>query len=373
MENKSIIKSIFIALLVALLATNMFLFVKVQQISTSGSNNQGENNTVTQQVVSDVKTSAVDAVSQVIDSVVGIQVYNNSSTIGTSQLSGSGSGVIYEVNGNEAYIITNHHVINGANAIEVVFSNGESAEATLVGSDQYNDIALLHLTSDVTMSAIKIGDSSLLDAGETVLAIGCPLGIEYAGTVTQGVVSTANRIISIDVNSDGVDDWEMPVIQTDAAINPGNSGGALVNLAGELVGITSMKLSDTSVEGMGFALPVNEVVRDIEQIKENGKISRPVLGVSGISISDLSAYQLRMYRINTTATSGIYVASVVDGSAAQKAGIQADDVIVGFGDQEITTYKSFITALYEKEPGDEIQIKVNRDGNEITLNAVLGG
>lgn len=364
MSNKNLFRIIVGAVIIALVGSNVYLYTKINTLGSNNPTNEEGTKTVNN-VVSDVKTTAVDAVSSVIDSVVGIQVYNN------NQLAGSGSGVIYEVNGNEAYVITNHHVINGATQIEVVFSNGENAEATLVGSDQYNDIALLKLTSDVEMKAIKIGDSSLLDAGETVLAIGCPLGIQYAGTVTQGVISTNSRMVSVDTNSDGVEDWDIPVIQTDAAINPGNSGGALVNLAGELIGITSMKLSDTSVEGMGFALPINDVVRDVEQIKEHGKVIRPVLGISGLSISNLSSYELRMYRINTTATDGVYIANVVSSSAAQKAGIEVGDVIIKLNGEQITTYKSFVKELYTKQPGDVIEVVVNRGGKEVALSVTL--
>ena len=367
MTNKNIFKYLLAIIVIALIASNIYLFTTIKGLQNNKNNNTTPNtNTTIQNVVSDIKTNAVDAVEAVKDSVVGIQVYSN------SQLAGSGSGVIYEVNGKEAYIITNHHVISGANQIEVVFSNGESAEATLVGSDQYSDIALLKLTSDVEMKAIKVGDSSLLDPGETVLAVGSPLGIQYSGTVTQGVISTNSRSVSVDLNGDGVEDWEMSVIQTDAAINPGNSGGALVNLAGELVGITSMKLSDTSVEGMGFALPINQVIQDIEQIKATGKIARPVLGISGLSISDLPSYELRMYKINTTATDGVYVASVSDGSAASKGGIQTGDVITSFDGQEVTTYKSFVKALYAKQPGDTVEVIVNRGGKSVTLSVTLG-
>ncbi len=367
MTQKKYLKYVILLLIVALLGSNIYLFKQVNSLTknTTKTTSASGSSTV-QTVVSDVKTTAADAVSAVSDSIVGVQVYEN------SQLSGSGSGVIYEVNGKEAYIITNNHVISGASQIEVVFSNGESAEAELVGSDQYGDIALLKLTTDQDLKAIKIGDSSLLDPGETVLAIGCPLGIEYAGTVTQGVVSTNSRTVSVDLNNDGADDWDMSVIQTDAAINPGNSGGALVNLAGELVGITSMKLSDTSVEGMGFALPINDVIKEIEQIKANGKVSRPVLGVSGVSISDLSSYELRMYRINTSASDGIYVAKVANGSPASQAGIETGDVITKFDGQVVTTYKSFLTLLYSKNPGDKVDITVNRNGSETTLTVTLG-
>ncbi len=365
MKNKNIYKYLLVAVIIALIGSNIYLFTALNEMKKNKTSTTQSNNTTVQNIVSDIKTTAVDAVNEVKDSVVGIQVYAN------GQVAGSGSGVIYEVNGNEAYVITNHHVINGASQIEVVFSNGESAEASLVGSDQYSDIALLKLTSDIEMKPIKIGDSSLLDPGETVLAVGSPLGIQYSGTVTQGVVSTNSRSVSVDLNGDNIEDWEMSVIQTDAAINPGNSGGALVNIAGELVGITSMKLSDTSVEGMGFALPINQVIHDIEQIKETGKIARPVLGISGVSISDLTTYELRMYKINTTATDGVYVAKVIDGSAASKGGIEPGDVITSFDGQTITSYKSFVKALYAKEVGDTVEIQVNRGGKIVTLSVTL--
>lgn len=305
-----------------------------------------------------MKSSTTDVIEKVNSSVVGVLVYAN----GTA--SGSGSGVVYRVDGKTAYIITNAHVVSGATDVQVVFSNKESVNATIVGSDTYSDIAVLKLTADFDMTAIKCGDSSLLDQGETVLAIGSPLGIEYAGTVTQGIVSGIDRTVSVDLNDDGQEDWDMNVIQTDAAINPGNSGGALVNMAGELVGITSMKLSNTSVEGMGFALPINDVITSVEQIIENGKVTRPQIGISGVSLSGYSSYQLRYYRINTDLTDGIYVSRVTSGGAASKAGIQEGDIIVKFDGKEVTTYKSFLTELYSKEPGDKVSVVVNRNGTE---------
>ena len=313
-----------------------------------------------------MKSSTTDVIEKVNSSVVGVLVYAN----GTA--SGSGSGVVYRVDGKTAYIITNAHVVSGATDVQVVFSNKESVNATIVGSDTYSDIAVLKLTADFDMTAIKCGDSSLLDQGETVLAIGSPLGIEYAGTVTQGIVSGIDRTVSVDLNDDGQEDWDMNVIQTDAAINPGNSGGALVNMAGELVGITSMKLSNTSVEGMGFALPINDVITSVEQIIENGKVTRPQIGISGVSLSGYSSYQLRYYRINTDLTDGIYVSRVTSGGAASKAGIQEGDIIVKFDGKEVTTYKSFLTELYSKEPGDKVSVVVNRNGTEKTIEVTLG-
>lgn len=363
-NTNALFKIVITLLVVASLGMNVFLFTKVNNSSSGGGSSNS--NAKVEQVNYDVKSSTTDVINKVNSSVVGVVVYAN----GTA--SGSGSGVVYRVDGKTAYIITNAHVVSGASDVEVVFSNKESVNATIVGSDTYSDIAVLKLTADFDMTAIKCGDSSLLDQGETVLAIGSPLGIEYAGTVTQGIVSGTERTVSVDLNEDGQEDWDMNVIQTDAAINPGNSGGALVNMAGELVGITSMKLSDTSVEGMGFALPINDVITSVEQIIENGKVSRPQIGISGVSLSGYTSYQLRYYRINTDLTEGIYVAKVSSGGAASNAGIQEGDIIVKFDGEKVTTYKSFLTLLYSKEPGDKVSVVINRNGTEKTVEVSLG-
>ena len=361
MNKAKLFQMIIIVLVIVSLGANIFMFVKMNNSGNVLASNSGQ----VQKLNYDVNSSTSDVINDVIDSVVGVLVYSN----GTA--SGSGS-VVYRVNGNEAYIITNAHVVEGANNVQVVFSNQESVTAEVLGSDSYSDIAVLKLIADFELKAIDTGDSSLLDRGETVLAIGSPLGIEYAGTVTQGIVSGTDRTVSVDLNDDGQDDWDMSVIQTDAAINPGNSGGALVNMAGELVGITSMKLSDTSVEGMGFALPINDVVKNVEQIIKDGKVTRPQLGISGISLSGYSSFQLRYYRINTDLTDGIYVANVSAGGPASQAGIQVGDVIVEFDGKKVTTYKSFLTELYSKEPGDKVELVINRNGQERKVSVVLG-
>lgn len=366
MKNKNkLFEMVVVVLLAVSLACNGFLMYKVlgkDNVSTTTSTTK----TNIQEVQYDVKSDLTEVIAQAKESTVGVAVYKG------NQISGSGSGVVYKVDGKTVYVITNHHVIDDAQSIQVIFSNGENVDANLVGSDQYGDIAVLKMTVDFDVTAYKIGDSDLLEAGETVIAVGSPLGIEYAGTVTQGIVSAPSRIVSVDLNNDGSEDWDMNVIQTDAAINPGNSGGALVNAVGELVGITSMKYSSEEVEGMGFALPINDVITSVEQIIENGKVTRPQIGISGVSLSGYSSYQLRYYRINTDLTDGIYVSRVTSGGAASKAGIQEGDIIVKFDGKEVTTYKSFLTELYSKEPGDKVSVVVNRNGTEKTIEVTLG-
>ena len=364
MNKNHLFKGLVLILLVVSLSCNGFLMYKVLGNSTSsnGSSTPASVKTVNY----DVKTDLTEVIKTAKDSTVGVAVYQN------NKMSGSGSGVIYKKDGKTVYVITNHHVIDSAQSIEVIYSNGESVKAELVGSDQYGDIAVLKMTVNFDVSVFKTGDSDLLDAGEPVLAVGSPLGIEYAGTVTQGIVSASKRTVSVDLNNDGKEDWNMNVIQTDAAINPGNSGGALVNAAGELVGITSMKFSSEEVEGMGFALPINDAVKLVEEIISTGKVNRPTLGISGLSLDGYSSYELYMYRIQTNLNKGIYVANVQSGSPASSAGIQTGDVITKFDGEEIESYKDFLTKLYSKKPGDTVELTINRKGTSSSVKVKLG-
>lgn len=378
---KPILKIVVIVAVIASFMTNGYVLYKV--MNDSDDTVSSTRNATVKEVDYDVKTDTTSVVEKVSDSIVGVVVYqnNNASSIfgsrteneenSESQSSGSGSGVVYEQTGKYTYIITNHHVIDGADKVQVVFANNEYVDAEVVGSDEYSDVAILRCQPSFDVSVIDIGDSSLLDKGETVLAIGSPLGIEYSGTVTQGIVSGTERTVAVDLNDDGVDDWDMNVIQTDAAINPGNSGGALVNMEGELVGITNMKFSDETVEGMGFAIPINDVVSVAKQLRTNGKVSHPVFGISGVSLENYSSYQLQRYGVNVSVDTGIYVSKVTSNGPAQKAGIEAGDVIVKFEDKEITTYKSFLTALYAHQSGDKVSVTVNRDGKEKTFEVTL--
>lgn len=364
MNKNHLFKGLVLILLVVSLSCNGFLMYKVLGNSTSSN---GSSTPATVKTVNyDVKTDLTEVIKTAKDSTVGVAVYQN------NKMSGSGSGVIYKKDGKTVYVITNHHVIESAQSIEVIYSNGESVKAELVGSDQYGDIAVLKMTVNFDVSVFKTGDSDLLDAGEPVLAVGSPLGIEYAGTVTQGIVSASKRTVSVDLNNDGKEDWNMNVIQTDAAINPGNSGGALVNAAGELVGITSMKFSSEEVEGMGFALPINDAVKLVEEIISTGKVNRPTLGISGLSLDGYSSYELYMYRIQTNLNKGIYVANVQSGSPASSAGIQTGDVITKFDGEEIESYKDFLTKLYSKKPGDTVELTINRKGTSSSVKVKLG-
>lgn len=351
---------IIIILLVASLATNTYLFTEIESLKENGFSNQSGNS---QEVNYDVKTDTVSVVEEVSPSVVTIEVYVS------GMPAGSGSGVVYEKNGQKAYVVTNHHVVEGSDTITCLFNGGESVNAKLLGSDSYTDLAVLEIEPDFEVDPIDIGDSDLLDIGEAVLAMGSPLGSNYSGSTTKGIISGTNRVVSVDLNNDGTDDWDMTVLQTDAAINPGNSGGALVNMAGELIGITSMKITDT--DGMGFAIPITQALQDMEDLKVKGKIERPVLGVQVVAMSEISLRQRYYNNIQSESLDGVYIYSVQKGSAAYDAGLEKGDIIIGIDDLEITTYKSFLSALYSKNVGDTIKVVVER-GNKIeTINVTL--
>jgi serine protease Do len=252
-----------------------------------------------------------------------------------------------------------------------VFANGEELEATLIGSDVFTDLALLEVKVDFEVNAFKLGDSSLVKVGENALAIGSPLGLSFQGSVTMGIISGKDRVVPVDLDNNGTDDWDSIVLQTDAAINPGNSGGPLINLAGELIGITSMKIADSSVEGMGFAIPINEIIPIIQQLKDNGEVIRPVVGISAVSLDELAVYQKSYYGIRLDLNAGLYVMSVIKGSPAELSGIKEGDVITAFDNTNITSFKEFRKLLYTKNVGDVVTISYERAGKSTTVNVVL--
>ncbi len=324
----------------------------------------GEVKTI-REVVTEFNTDVTRTVAATVTKVVGVSNFRQ------AQLAATGSGAIYQFKDGNVYIITNNHVVDGATKVTVTFANGEEVDAVIVGSDRFTDLALLKVTVDFTVEPFNLGDSSLVKAGEPVLAIGSPLGFEFSGSVTMGIISGTNRIVPIDLDNDGTDDWDSIVLQTDAAINPGNSGGPLINMAGELIGITSMKIADSNVEGMGFAIPVNEIVPIIDQLMANGKVIRPLLGISAVSIKDMISAQKSFYGIQLDLDKGIMITSVQTASPAGKAGLKAKDIITTFDGVIVNNFKQFRQLLYGKAVGDEVEITYARGINTYTTTAKL--
>ena len=333
----------------------------------------------------DVSSDITDAVQEVDDAVVSVinmqQIgqdpfgwYEGSQTTDEESLQqvGTGSGAVYKVDGDTAYIFTNNHVVDGSDAIEVLFKDGSRVEATVIGADIWTDLAVLAIDSEVVSKTAKFGDSENLTVGEPAIAIGSPLGTKFASSVTSGIISATGRTVPVDTNMDGENDWEMMAIQTDAAINPGNSGGPLVNIAGQVVGINSMKISSSTVEGMGFAIPSNDALDIINQLERNGEIIRPVIGVAMVDLAMVSPQQQQAI-LNLTAdvTEGIVIAEVQPESSAEEAGLEANDVIVSFNGKEVANGIELRQEIYDTKVDDEVEIEFYRGGERQTATITM--
>lgn len=331
----------------------------------------------TEQVTTSVTTDATKAVDKVSQAVVGITNIQKVSDFWSQQTgeqeAGSGSGVIYKVEKGKAFIVTNYHVIENAERLEVTLAEGVKREAELLGGDMWTDLAVIAVDADGIDTVATFGDSDALKQGEPVLAIGNPLGLDFYGSVTQGVVSGVDRTMPIDFNKDGVADWEQEVLQTDAAINPGNSGGALVNIEGDVIGINSMKIAVAKVEGLGFAIPINAAIPIIEELEQRGEVQRPVLGVALTDLTNVPAfYQQQTLQIPKEITTGVVITNIEPGSAAATAGAEQYDVIVEMDGEKIESASDLRKHLYNKKKiGDDLTIKVYRQGKLVELQAKL--
>lgn len=290
---------------------------------------------------------------------------------GKLEIYSEGSGVVYMKSNGKGYIVTNNHVISGSDAVQVQLANGKTVNAKVVGKDSTTDLAVLSIDAKYVTQTAEFGDSKSLQAGQTVIAVGSPLGSEYASTVTQGIISAPSRTISTSSGN------QQTVIQTDAAINPGNSGGALVNSAGQVIGINSMKLAQssdgTSVEGMGFAIPSNEVVTIVNELVKKGKITRPQLGVRVVALNGIpEAYRSRL-KIKSNLKNGIYVASVNKSGSAARAGMKSGDVITAVDGKKVEDVASLHSILYSHKVGDTVNVTVNRNGRNVSLKVRLEG
>ena len=275
---------------------------------------------------------------------------------GQQVLSGAGSGVILTTDG---YIVTNYHVVEGAQQITVTLHDDSTYTATVVGSDQQSDIALLKIDATGLTPAV-LGDSNSVQVGAVVIAVGNPMGT-LGGTVTDGIVSALNRDISVEGN-------EMTLMQTSAAISPGNSGGGLFNTNGELIGIVNAKYSDEDAEGLGFAIPVNTMKTVVQDLLENGYVTgRPALGITVITVGDVQTAM--QYGVSSL---GVYVNSVDEGSGAEAAGMKAGDRIVSIGTQLVESTDDVTNALKSYNVGDVVEVQVDRGRELITLQVTLG-
>lgn len=310
----------------------------------------------------------IEKSSKSIVGITNIQQQNNPFSQQQGRVeSGTGSGVLFKKSGGSAYIVTNNHVIEGASNVEVSLYNGEKVEAQVVGADALTDLAVIKIAAEKVTDIIEFGDSTVLRPGDEVLAIGNPLGLDLSRTVTQGIVSAIDRSISVPTSAG---EWEMNVIQTDAAINPGNSGGALINTDGKVIGINSLKISQNGVEGLGFAIPSKDVVPIVNQLIEKGKVDRPYLGVSLADLSQIP--QMYLESLPDDVDGGTMVTYLDPKSAAARAGIKEQDVIVGINDEKVDAASDLRRYMYtELKTGDQVKLKIYRDGKQMTVEVTL--
>ena len=318
-------------------------------------------------------TQAVDKVKDAVVSVITYSSNSQNSLLGSDetdtdtnaeQVYSEGSGVIYKKEGDTAYLVTNTHVINGAKKVDIRLADGTKVPGEIVGSDTYSDIAVVKIAADKVTTVAEFGDSNQLTVGETAIAIGSPLGSEYANTVTQGIVSSLNRNVSL--KSEDGQAISTNAIQTDTAINPGNSGGPLINIQGQVIGITSSKIASnggTSVEGLGFAIPTNDVINIIKQLEKDGKVTRPALGIHMVNLSNLSTTDLQKLKLPGNVTSGVAVRSVQKNMPAN-GHLQQYDVITKVDDTKISSTTELQNALYSHSIGDEMTVTYYRNGKE---------
>ena len=324
-------------------------------------------------------TSTSEAVDKVKNAVVSVITYAESSEKGfltedtdsDPQVASEGSGVIYKKDEKYAYLVTNAHVLMGATQADILLADGNKVPGEVVGSDTFSDIAVVRISADKVTAVAEFGDSSKLTVGETAIAIGSPLGTKYANSVTQGIVSSLGRDVKL--KSENGQNISTKALQTDAAINPGNSGGPLINIQGQVIGITSSKIStngQTSVEGIGFAIPVNDVQNIIEQLEKNGKVIRPALGIQMMDLSSLSTYDLNQLNLPSKLKGGVLIRTVQDGMPAS-GHLQRLDIITKIDDTDIESTADLQSVLYSHQIGDEITITFYRDGKQKTATLKL--
>ena len=370
-KPKRINMVLYTVVLVLLTASGVLFMASTyygQQITGAVGNGNSET-PITQEVVERVVTTQeearIDAIELVRDAIVG--VINLGSAFSSQTSEGSGSGIVYKVENGDTYIVTNEHVIDGADFIEVVFNNEENDrfEAELIGADALTDLAVLRINGYEANTVAEFGSTEELKIGQTVLAIGNPLGLDFAGSVTSGIVSGHDRTIRTN------DHWEMTVLQTDTAINPGNSGGALINLDGKVVGINSMKIRSDVVEGMSFSIPTYIALPIMEDLEARGEVLRPTLGVMTYNMSGLSDRLKELLNIPIDQREGVYVEEVEPRSLAQQMGIQEGDVIIALNEVEVVDTVAFRKELFKYREGDEITITILRGGEEVDLTGTV--
>lgn len=368
MKKKENLKNIFLVVFsVVMGGVIMFALLKWTPLINDVLGNSGGNVVTRNDTQVYEKNSLAAAVDKIYDAVAMVSAYQNDTLIST------GSAFVYKTDNNYGYLLTNYHVVEGADSITLTMSDDTEAEATVLGGDEYLDLAVLRVDKSNVSMVANIGNSEDMSLGDTVFTVGTPMGEEYRGTVTSGILSGKDRMVSVSVSNSNSNDWVMRVLQFDASINPGNSGGPLLNANGEVIGICSLKLVDDEIEGMGFAIPIEYAMNHIESLEKGEEIEWPVLGVSMVNANDTTGLYRNGITIDRNITEGVVVVQAERGSGAAEAGLTTGDVITAIDGEEVADSAYLRYELYQHQAGDTIKITYIRDGKENTVDVTLGG
>lgn len=352
-----------IVLIVSILLSFVCGMLGAYLISQTVSVEQVVKNITTSELVENSISSSVD---KVYDSTVVITAYKDGKQVST------GTGFIYKTNGKLAYIMTNNHVIEDGNSVKIEFNDSDKKiDATIVGGDKYADIAVLTIPDD-NYKIVEFGDNESLKLGDTIFTVGTPMGVNYKGTVTKGILSGKDRMVDVSVSTSVAADYYMKVMQIDAAVNPGNSGGPLCDVSGNVIGVISLKIVEDTVEGMGFAIPIEDALNYASLIEKGGEITRPYIGISMLGLTE--EYYLWQNRITIPdgVDNGVAVVSVEKNSPAEKAGLKKGDIIVKLGDEDTGSIAEFRYELYKYKVGDKVEISYYRNSKLETTSITLG-
>ena len=311
------------------------------------------------------KGSLAKSVEKIYDAVVVIESYSNDS------LNESGTGFVYKVDSKYGYIITNDHVVRNSSKYKVIFSNDETANAKVLGKDEFLDLAVLRVDKKYVSLIATIGKSEDMKLGDTIFVVGTPLGYNYRGSVTSGVLSGKDRMVKTTMSSKNTNELLMRVLQFDASINPGNSGGPLLNVNGEVVGVCTLKLIDDNIEGMSFAIPIEDVMSHIDKLENGKEIIWPVLGIGMINVTDSAGIQNNNIDVPKGLNEGIVVLNIKKNTGAAKSDLKVGDIITKINDKKVKDTAYLRYELYQYQSGDTIEVTYLRNNKEKTTKIKL--
>ena len=310
------------------------------------------------------KSSLSSSVEKVYETTVVVESYNGES------LDTTGSGFFYKNDNKYAYILTNEHVLTGT-TIKITNSADESKDAEILGKDEYLDLAVLRVDKSLSKKVANLGNSDSVKIGDTIFTIGSPIGINYKGTVTSGIISGKNRMVQTSVGENKQGNWLMQVLQMDAPINKGNSGGPLFNVNGDVIGISSLKLTDEEIEGMAFAIPIEYAKNHLEELEKGKQMKWPELGISMTNVSNSGTIMTNEITIPNNVRDGVVILNIKEGSCAKKAKLEKGDIIISMDNNPTKNIAYLKYELFQHKIGDKVEIKYIRNGKEKTTTVEL--